>query len=271
MNYNEINLVIIDKRPIITPDEIFPSISNIFTKCTLMHSLNEIKLIDIINNKNTFYFFKNRECTSLNEKIKSFFISICGKKFRSPFCSYKKIISNTLLEDKHKFKIITLSTFHFFDLLKFHTQQYQRNTIHFDFSTAETYYLWNLDLLNNRKNYHTALCIIYNCYSYSFLRYLSKIYPNAKIISRYHDMIINKKHKAFITNNNNKLKNITFETYALKDSQELKINYWPNSVSIKYLIDLNSAVKPNQFDIYFLGVSNPTRLNFLKNLFLMVT
>ena len=268
MNYNEIRLVIINKsdKKNISPNDIFPSISNVFQNCIIKKSLREIKLSDIVNNKNEYFYFKNKECHSLNEKIKSFFIYICRKKFRAPLCSYRKIVSDTLLHDTHRIKIITLSTFHLFDLIKFHTKNYKFTNIHFDFSTFVSDYLWFLDNLKNSKNFDTKICIVYNCFSLSFIKYLNRIYPNAKIISRYHDMIMSKKHKNFITKNKHKFKNVLFETYSLKDSLQLKINYWANSVDFYSLNNLKSSAKQDQYDIYFLGGANSARLSFLKEL-----
>ena len=254
-HYNNITLKICNKQAL-SLEKNYPLIDKVFPNSILINKLPPFKTI--FKDK-SFYFYRNKDLSTI-DKIKSLFISILGKNIRSRFCSLRKNISNDLLSHNKKIVFIFYGSA-IKELLEFHTNQIQdlRHIQCMDGSYSK--YLWSLErIFCKQKNDNVKLCYVYNCFSINFVNFLHKIYPKATIVNRYHDMIEKRKHIDFI----NKFKSVlTIETYSLKNSSELAINYVPNSVDPVELKKLQKEYQNMKYDVFFLGRVDNDRLNVL--------
>lgn len=273
MSITTVKLIII--APDVTdldPNHIFPGISNYFVNCEVTNKLSNIKFKDIINSKNYFYYSKYI-CKSFQEKIIHYLISLYRKNLNSINCKFQKEISKTLLKDKSEIKLISFGTYILREMFIFNTQNLNMNVSIFDFSSSPLKYLWLIEILKlklfHKKNKSTEICILYNCFSTKFLKYIQTIYPKAKVISRYHDMTINDKQKRIIQKSRKHLKNIKFESYSSKEAEFFNIAYQPNSVYFEGFSQIK-ANNTQQYDIYFMGVYSESRYEFIKNFLIKI-
>ena len=254
-HYNNVTLKIYNKQAL-SLEKDYPLIDKVFPNSILINKLPSFKTIFC---DKYFYFYKNKNL-STKDKFKSLFISILGKNIRSRFCSLRKNISYDLLSHNKKIVFIFYGSA-IKDLLEFHTNQIAplRHIQCMDGSYSK--YLWTLErFLCKQKNDTVKLCYVYNCFSINFVKFLHKIYPNAIIVNRYHDMIEKRKHVTFIKKFNDIL---NIETYSLKNSSELNINYRPNSVDPLELIKLQKEYPNIKYDVFFLGRVDNDRLKVL--------
>lgn len=251
----------------LNPDHIFPGISHYFVNSVVISKLNSIKIKDIFNSKNYFYYSKDI-CKSFQEKIIHYLISLCRKNLNSINCKFQKEISKTLLKDNSEIKLLSFGSYILRDLFIFNTKHLNMNVSIFDFSYSPLKYLWFIEILKlklfHKKNNNTKLCILYNCFSIKFLKYIQIIYPKTKIICRYHDMTIGDKQKYFIQKYSKYLKNIKFESYSSKEAEFFNISYQPNSVYFECFSQIKANGSTQQYDIYFMGVYSESRYEFIK-------
>ena len=251
----------------LNPDHIFPGISSYFVNSIVINNLNSIKIKDIFNSKNYFYYSKDI-CKSFQEKIIHYLISLCRKNLNSIYCKFQKEISKTLLKDNSEIKLLSFGSYILRDLFIFNTKHLNMNVSIFDFSYSPLKYLWFIEILKlklfHKKNNNTKLCILYNCFSIKFLKYIQIIYPKTKIICRYHDMTIGDKQKFFIQKYSKYLKNIKFESYSSKDAEFFNISYQPNSVYFECFSQIKANGSTQQYDIYFMGIYSESRYEFIK-------
>lgn len=257
----------------LNPDHIFPGISSYFVNSIVINKLNSIKIKDIFNSKNYFYYSKNI-CNSFREKIIHYLITLGRKNLNSINCKFQKEISKTLLKDNSEIKLLSFGTYILRDLFIFNTKHLNMNVSIFDFSYSPLKYLWFIEILKlkvfHKKNNSAKLCILYNCFSIKFLKYIQIIYPKTKIICRYHDMTIGDKQKYFIQKYSKYLKNIKFESYSSKEADFFNIAYQPNSVYFKDYSQQNTKDNTLQYDIYFMGVYSESRYEFIRNFLLKI-
>lgn len=254
-HYNDITLKICNKQAS-SLEKNYPLIDEIFPNSILINKLPSFKTI--LSDK-SFYFYKNKDLSTI-DKLKSLLISILGKNIRSKFCSLRKNISYDLVSHNKEIVFIFYGSA-IKDLLEFHTNQI-KNLRHIQcMDGSYSKYLWSLErFFCKQKNDTVKLCYVYNCFSKNFVNFLHKIYPNAIIVNRYHDMIEKRKHVNFIK----KYKEIlNIETYSLKNSSELNIDYVPNSVDPLELKKLQKEYPNVKYDVFFLGRVDNDRLNVL--------
>lgn len=254
-HYNNVTLKIYNKQAI-SLEKDYPLIDKVFPNSILINKLPSFNTIII---DKSFYFYKNKNL-STKDKFKSLLITILGKNLRSRLCSLRKNISYDLLSHNKQIVFIFYGSA-IKDLLEFHTNQIAplRHIQCMDGSYSK--YLWTLErFLCKQKNDTVKLCYVYNCFSINFVKFLHKIYPNAIIVNRYHDMIEKRKHVTFIKKFNEIL---NIETYSLKNSSELNINYRPNSVDPLELIKLQKEYPNIKYDVFFLGRVDNDRLKVL--------
>ena len=263
MRYDEICLTFfssINK----TADDFFPFIEKVIPNCQVKKTISSLKITEILK-PGSFFYYKNSDIKNYKDKIFSLLLTLMGKNFRSRFCSYRKIIASNLLTETSPYKFIVYG-YHIYDLFSINTQYLNEKSFIFSLDGIYTKYLWEFELLKlrfkNNTNTDTKCCIVYNCFSLSFLLYIKAIYPNAKIIARYHDMVLKEKHIHFIKKIKS-IKGYIFESYSQTNANMLNINYWPNSVDFQFL-KKNYSDTTKKFDIYFLGVADNNRLQFLK-------
>lgn len=266
MKYNNIKLTFISQTAK-TTDEVFPFIQKVLPNCTVKKSLSQIKFKSLLQ-QSTFFYYKSSDIKTFKDRLISLLITLLGKNFRSRLCSYRKIIKNHLLEENSPYKFIVYG-YHIYDLFSINTSNLKENSFIFSLDGIYTLYLWQFELLkqkiNHQINPNTKCCIVYNCFSLPFLKFLQSIYPNSQIIARYHDMIEKDKHKKFIKKAKS-LTNCYFESYSQRNAEELNINYWPNSVNFITVQNKYLGSTSETFDLYFLGIADNKRLNFLKKL-----
>ena len=266
MKYNDIKLIFISQSAKST-DEIFPFIQKVLPNCTVKESLSQIKFKCLLKST-TFFYYKSSDIKTFTDRLMSLVITLLGKNFRSRLCSYRKIVKKHLLEENSSYKFIVYG-YHIYDLFSINTSNLKEKSFIFSLDGMFTLYLWQFELLKHKIkhqiNPNTKCCVVYNCFSFPFLKFLQIIYPNARIISRYHDMIQKDKHKRFIKKAK-KITNCYFESYSQKNAEELNINYWPNSVDFITVQNKYLSSTSKTFDLYFLGVADNKRLNFLKDL-----
>ena len=266
MKYNEIKLTFISLTAK-NVEDLFPFIKRVLPYSELKNSLSQINFWEILK-KDTFFYFKETDIKTTKDKLISLIVFLLGKNFRSRLCSYRKIINNHLLNEKSPYKFI-LQGYHIYDLFSINTQHLNCKSFIFNLDGRYSLYLWTIEKLRQKIQHHsnkeTKLCIVYNCFSLSFLRYLHIIYPNALIVSRYHDFIHKDKHKEFIKKAQ-KITNFYFESYSQQQALELHINYWPNSIDFKAISQQFRTFNSQPYDLYFLGSTGKSRLDFLKNL-----
>lgn len=266
MKYNDIKLIFISQTAK-TTDELFPFIQKVLPNCAVKKSLSQVKFKSLLE-PTTFFYYKSSDIKTLSDRLMSLVITLLGKNFRSRFCSYRKIIKIHLLEENSHYKFIVYG-YHIYDLFSINTSNLKEKSFIFSLDGIFTLYLWQLELLKQKIthqiNPNTKCCIVYNCFSLPFLKFLQLIYPNAIIVARYHDMIQKDKHKRFIKRAQ-KLTHCYFESYSQKNAQELNINYWPNSVDFSTVQNKYLSSTSKTFDLYFLGIADNKRLKFLKEL-----
>ena len=272
MYYNRIKLTIISSKVNsynLTPEDFFPFITKIIPKCNTINSVSDLSFNQILN-KDHYFYFLNSDCKTIKEKIIALFLTVYGKNIRSFFCSHRKLIKKDLLLNISEYKFIIYG-YHIYDIFMLNTKNLKKSSI-FNFDGSFSRYFWFIENLKfhikKQCNTSTKLFIVYNCYSKNFLKFIHNIYPNAIIVSRYHDMIIKNKHINFIKKQKNKLRYVYFESYSLCNAIDLKINYFPNSINIQELRNFQKNIQStNNFDVYFLGAcSNSDRFIFIKNL-----
>lgn len=266
MNYKDININILNKNSINTANEIIPLISDFHKNTKLINKLSKINIL----NKNEFFFYHAKDCKNIPEKIFSLLLTILGKNIRSPFCSLRTILTNDLLSNSSSEIILFLNFFHLYKIYQTNTYNMQKSATTYCLFNHSNRYLWRIEriktFLSGKKNTNIKICILYNIIELNFIKLLHQIFPNATLVIRFHDMLSNQKQIHFIQ----KIKKLSFckcETYSFLDYKKYNINYWPNSVNFIELQKINKK-ESNQdiYDLYFLGIADNKRLDFLKTL-----
>ena len=266
MNYKDINIIFLDKKEN-DVNNIIPLISDYHKHTKIINKLSKIKIFNL--NKKDFFFYHSRDCKSIKDKIFNILLIILGKNIRSPFCSLRKIFINDLLNNKSDIVLI-LRAFHIYKIINTHVSNHLLSSTTYCLFPLSRNYLWDIEklksLLFKRKNIKTKVCVLYDIIDINFIKLLHLILPSAMIIIRFHDMISKEKEINFIK----KVRNLHFckcETYSFLDHQTYNIAYRQNSVNFNTLEQLAKKLNTNKlFDIYFLGIADNKRLNFLKNL-----
>ena len=266
MNFNKIKLTFLTtKNKEKSINEIDPFINKIIKNCNIKN-ISSIKL-NVLFNKNQYFYFSNQDFKNIKDKIFAIIINLLGKNIRSRLCSYKNIIKKDLLETQSN--IIFIANYSiFYELIKYQFPlNFSSSVIYINNIYRKYPWKWELikNIISNKQNENISCCIIYNCFTINFIKFIHTLLPKAKIVCRYHDMIFHPYEKHIIYN----LKKLTYcniESYSFIDSKQLQLNFNYNSVNFDKFNKLINIFPNNHYDIYFLGNVSGERFKFIKNL-----